>query len=95
MNARHIGDDFTSLLYIAVTSSVFLFKLPIREGCVGAGGGGLTSYTPPPHSSHPPSTDFSADRQCLGGGGIWVRGMGYHAPTPQAGRVTDSHEGEG
>jgi hypothetical protein len=27
MNARHIGDDFTSLLYIAV----FLFKLPIRE----------------------------------------------------------------
>ncbi len=36
MNARHIGDDFTSLLYIAVTSSVFLFKLPIREGGVGA-----------------------------------------------------------
>ncbi len=32
MNARHIGDDFTSLLYIAVTSSVFLYKLPIREG---------------------------------------------------------------
>jgi hypothetical protein len=27
-----IGDDFTSLLYIAVTSSVFLYKLPIREG---------------------------------------------------------------
>ncbi len=33
----------------------------------------------------------------LGGGGLgsggWairVRGMGYHAPTPQAGRVTDS-----
>ncbi len=36
MNARHIGDDFTSLLYNAVTSSVFLFKLPIREGGVGA-----------------------------------------------------------
>ena len=32
MNARHIGGDFTSLLYIAVTSSVFLYKLPIREG---------------------------------------------------------------
>ena len=31
MNAR-ISDDFTSLLYIAVTSSVFLYKLPIREG---------------------------------------------------------------
>ena len=31
MNARHIG-DFTSLLYIALTSSVFLYKLPIREG---------------------------------------------------------------
>ncbi len=27
-----IGDDFTSLLYIALTSSVFLYKLPIREG---------------------------------------------------------------
>ncbi len=26
------GDDFTNLLYIAVTSSVFLYKLPIREG---------------------------------------------------------------
>ncbi len=31
MNAR-IGDYFTSLLYNAVTSSVFLYKLPIREG---------------------------------------------------------------
>jgi hypothetical protein len=31
MSAR-IGDDFTSLLYIVVTSSVFLYKLPIREG---------------------------------------------------------------
>ncbi len=36
MNARHISNDFTSLLYIAVTSSLFLFKLPIREGGVGA-----------------------------------------------------------
>ncbi len=31
MNARHFGDNFTSLLYIALTS-VFLYKLPIREG---------------------------------------------------------------
>ncbi len=31
MNA-HIGDDFTSLLYNAATFSVFLYKLPIREG---------------------------------------------------------------
>ncbi len=48
------------------------------------GGGGERS-----NSSHPPSTDFSADRQCWGGG-VRVRGMGYHAPTPQAGRVTNS-----
>ncbi len=41
MNARHIGDDFTSLFYIAVTSSVFLYKLPIREG-------GLDLSPPPP-----------------------------------------------
>jgi hypothetical protein len=27
------------------------------------------------------------------GGGIRVRGMGYHAPTPQARRVTDSDGG--
>jgi hypothetical protein len=32
MNARDIGDNFTSLVYIAVTSSVFLYKLPIKEG---------------------------------------------------------------
>jgi hypothetical protein len=35
MNACHIGDNFTivyRLLRIAVTSSVFLYKLPIREG---------------------------------------------------------------
>jgi hypothetical protein len=32
MDARHVGGDFTSLLYIAVTSSVFLYYLPIREG---------------------------------------------------------------
>jgi hypothetical protein len=32
MNAHHIGDYFTILLYIAVTSTVFLYTLPIREG---------------------------------------------------------------
>jgi hypothetical protein len=43
------------------------------------------------NSSYTPSTVFSADRQCWGGGGwVRVRGMGYHPPTPQAGRVTDS-----
>ncbi len=51
MNARHIGDNFTSLLYIAVTSSVFLFKLPIREGWRG----GVVAHPPdpnPPPSKH-------------------------------------------
>jgi hypothetical protein len=47
MNARHIGGDFTSLLYIAVTSSVFLYKLPIREG----GAWPLTPTSPHPHPS--------------------------------------------
>jgi hypothetical protein len=32
MNACHIGDDFTRLLYTALTSSVFLYKLLNREG---------------------------------------------------------------
>ncbi len=32
INARPVGNDFTSLLYIAVTSYVFLYNLPIREG---------------------------------------------------------------
>ncbi len=31
MNVR-TDEDFTSLLYIALTSCVFLYKLPIREG---------------------------------------------------------------
>ncbi len=70
MNAR-IGDDFTSLLYIAVTSSVYMYKLPIREG--GA-------HPPPPlHSSNLSSTDFSADRQCLGGED-WGQGDGLPRP---------------
>jgi hypothetical protein len=108
MNVHHIGDNFTSLLYIAVTSSVFLYKLPIREGGpltppppplrfggvrVRLGGVDKSPPPPPPHSSNISSTDFSADRQYLVGGKIGVRGMGCPAPTPQAGRVTVSHGG--
>jgi hypothetical protein len=48
---------------------------------------------PPPHSSHPPSNDFSADRQCLGGGGGQGQGDRLQPPPPQAGRVTDSDGG--
>ncbi len=77
MNARHIGDNFSSLLYNAVTSSVFLYKLPIREG-----GAWPLTPPPPPHSSHLPSTDFSADRQCLGGGGGLGSGE-WAAPPPR------------
>ncbi len=47
MNAR-IGGDFTSLLYIALTSSVFLYKLPIREG------GAWPLTLPPPSLTIPP-----------------------------------------
>jgi hypothetical protein len=54
--------------------------------------------------SHPLPTQFSSPMRTVGGsltshtpphtqGGIRVRGMGYHAPTPQAGRVTDSDGG--
>ncbi len=32
MNVGHIGNDFSSLLKINGTSSVFLYKLPIGEG---------------------------------------------------------------
>ncbi len=71
MNARHIGDNFTSLLYIAATSSVFLYKLPIREG-------GLDLSPPPPHSSHLPSTDFSAF--FWGGVGLGLVGCAAQPP---------------
>jgi hypothetical protein len=59
-------------------------------------GGELDLLHPPPHSSHPPSTDFSADRQCLGGGGLGSGGWATTLPpppTPQAGRVNDSDGG--
>jgi hypothetical protein len=40
----------------------------------------LTSHSPPPpHSSHLPSTDFSADRQCLEGE-VWGQGDGLPRP---------------
>jgi len=102
MNARHIGGDFTSLLYIAVTSSVFLYKLPTPpntggqlrspwmgdENCVG---GRCKRSSSPPQFSSPIHGLLTADRQCLGGGGLGSA----PPPTPQAGRVTDSHGGEG
>ncbi len=51
------------------------------ENCV-VGGGGVRGQAPP-HSSHLPSTDSQ------------LRGGGFHPPTPQAGRVTDSDRGGG
>ena len=44
------------------------------------------------HDPNPPPQTLTVSGW---GWGIRVRGMGYHAPTPQAGRVTDSHGGEG
>jgi hypothetical protein len=54
-------------------------------------GGERSSPPSPPFSS--PIHGLPADPQCLGGGAISVRGMGYHAPTPQAGKVADSDGG--
>ncbi len=69
MNARHIGDDFTSLMYIAVTSSVFLFKLPIREGGVGAWYPiPLTLIPPPPNTDGQLRSPWMGDENCVGGG---------------------------
>jgi hypothetical protein len=50
----------------------------------GCGGGvrGQTVLIP-----HPQTSQLTVS---VGEGGVRVRGMGYHAPTPQAGRVTDS-----
>jgi hypothetical protein len=50
----------------------------------------LTSHTPPHTVLIPHPLTVSV---WVGGGGIRVRGMGYHAPTPQAGRVTASDGG--
>ncbi len=75
MNARHIGDDFTSLLYIAVTSSVFLYQLPIREG-------GLDLSHPPPPTvliSHPRTSQLTVS--VWGGGGLGSGG--WAAPPPR------------
>jgi hypothetical protein len=52
------------------------------------GGGSLTSHTPLHTVLIPNPLTVS-----VWGGPIRVRGMGYHAPTPQAGRVTDSDGG--
>jgi hypothetical protein len=70
MNVRHIGDDFTSLLYIAVTSSVFLYKLPIIEG----GAWPLTRTSPHPH----PSPSITVGHPSS----LWRRGLVAHPPDP-------------
>jgi hypothetical protein len=58
-------------------------------------GGSLTSHTPPPPHTvlipHPRTSQLTVS--VWGGGRIRVTGMGYQAPTPQAGRVTDSDGG--
>jgi hypothetical protein len=58
-------------------------------------GGELDLSHPPPHTvliPHPRTSQLTVSGWG-GGGRIRVRGMGYHAPTPQAGRVTDSDGG--
>ncbi len=60
------------------------------ENCVG---GGMRGQATPPPISRPRTPSWPS--VFGGGGGIRVRGIGYHAPTPQAGRVTDSGRGEG
>ncbi len=70
MNVRHIGDNFTSLLYIAVTSSVFLYKLPIREG----GTWTLTHTSPHPH----PSPSITVGHPSS----LWRWGLVAHPPDP-------------
>ena len=55
-------------------------------------------YLPPYPSPHPPTLtltphDCQSPFQLVAGGGIRVRGMGCPAPTPQAGRVTNSDGG--
>ncbi len=55
----------------------------------------LSQPPPPPHTvliSYPQNSQLTVSVGGGGGGG-WVRGLGYHAPTPRAGRVTDSDEG--
>jgi hypothetical protein len=75
MNAR-ISDDFTSLLYIAVSSSVFLYKLPIREVELDL------SHTPPP----PPTVLISHSRTSQLTVSVWGGGLGsggWTAPPPR------------
>ncbi len=57
------------------------------------------SYPPPPPHTHTHPQFSSPIPRLLGwptgGGRIGVRRRGDHAPTPQAGKVTDSHGGGG
>ncbi len=85
---RVISATILLLLYIALTSSVFLYKLPMR--------GGMVAHTPDSNSPPPPpNTDGQLGVRGWEMRTVRVRGMGYHAPTPQAGRVTDSDGGGG
>ncbi len=54
-------------------------------------GGGCERSSSPPQS-HLPSKDSQLTAS-VWGGDYRVRGMGYHGPTPQAGKVTDSDGG--
>ncbi len=56
------------------------------ENCVGGGGCKRSSYPP---------TVLIPQLTVNVGGGLVSGGWAYHAPTPQAGRVTDSHGREG
>ncbi len=70
MHARYIGDDFTSLLYIAVTSSVFLYKLPITE----EGAWPLTPTSPHPDPFPPITVGHPSS--------LWRGGVVAHPPDP-------------
>jgi hypothetical protein len=78
-----IGVILVSGLKVADTGAQLRSPWMGDEYYVGGGGVLEVKLPPPPHSSHLPSMDFSADRQCLGGGGVWRiggRGRGDHPP---------------
>jgi hypothetical protein len=58
----------------------------------GEGRGGVRGQAPPTVLISHPQTSQLTTSVC-GGGRIGVRGMGYHAPTPQAGRVRAGGKG--
>jgi hypothetical protein len=72
MNVCHIGDDFTSILLLPPLC--LCINCPLERAELDL------SHPPPPHSYHLSSTDFSADRQCLGGG---LGSGGWAAPPPR------------